>query len=226
MAKQTRFTLQTYRGSVGHSPVEDPSSPKHPPMPPLRPEVQARLEKTVLDIFSTSDFHKANIRDVAKRAGVSFSTIYKYYGSKERLVFAFVDVWLGKLTERISDHLQGIEDLKEKLRKVLWLQLDYYERNPHLGRILFMTLPIATWMADETFQQKRMINLYLDVLKKGQAQGILNPHVRAGVLLDFMLGMVQRTFAMWSQRGSQGSLTAQANQIFEMLWRGMANPDV
>jgi AcrR family transcriptional regulator len=226
MMKQTRFTLQTYRGSAGRSPVEDPSFPKHPPMPPLRPEVQARLEKTVLDIFSNSDFHKANIRDVAKQAGVSFSTIYKYYGSKERLVFAFVDVWLGKLTERISDHLQGIEDLKEKLRKVLWLQLDYYERNPHLGRILFMTLPMATWMADETFQQKRMIHLYLDVLKKGQEQGILDPHVRAGVLLDFMLGMVQRTFAMWSQRGSQGSLTAQANQIFEMLWRGMANPDV
>jgi len=195
-------------------------------LPPLRPEVKLRLEQAVLDIFSHSDFHKANIRDVAKRAGVRFSTIYKYYGSKERLVFAFVDVWLGELTDRIIDHLQGIEDLKEKMRKVLWLQLDYYERNPHLGRIIFMTLPMATWMADETFQQKRMINLYLDVLKKGQAQGILNPNVRAGVLLDFMLGMVQRTFAMWSQRGSQGSLTAQANQIFEMLWRGMANPDV
>jgi AcrR family transcriptional regulator len=194
-------------------------------LPPLRPEVQARLEQAVLDIFSNADFHKANIRDVAKRAGVSFSTIYKYYGSKERLVFAFVDVWLGKLTERIVDHLFGIEDLKEKMRKVLWLQLDYYERNPHLGRILFMTLPMATWMADQTFQQKKMIHLYLDVLKKGQAEGILNPKVRAGTLLDFMLGLVQRSFVMWIQRGQQGSLTAQANVLFEMVWRGMTNPD-
>ena len=227
MAKQTRFTLQTGRGIQNH-PVAPSDTPKAkvPTMPPLRPEVQARLEKAVLDIFSNSDFHKANIRDVAQRAGVSFSTIYKYYGSKERLVFAFVDVWLGKLTERIIDHLQGIEDLKEKLRKVLWLQLDYYERNPHLGCILFMTLPMATWMADETFQQKRMINLYLDVLKKGQAQGVLNPHVRAGVLLDFMLGMVQRTFVMWTQRGRQENLAGQANQLFEMVWRGMANPEV
>ena len=58
---------------------------------PLKPEVYQRLEQAVLDIFSHSDFHKANIRDVANRAGVSFSTIYKHYGSKERLVFAFVD---------------------------------------------------------------------------------------------------------------------------------------
>lgn len=192
-------------------------------LPPLRPEVRDRLEHAVLEIFSHADFHKANIREVAKRAGVSFSTIYKHYGSKERLVFAFVDIWLGELTERITDHLQGIEDLKEKLRKVLWLQLDYYERNSHLGRILFMTLPMATWMADTTFQQKKMIHLYLDVLKKGQAEGILTPNVRAGTLLDFMLGMVQRSFVMWVQRGQEGSLSAQANVIFQMLWRGMTH---
>jgi AcrR family transcriptional regulator len=195
-------------------------------LPPLRPEVSERLEKAVMEIFSHSDFHKANIRNVAKKAGVSFSTIYKHYGSKERLVFAFVDIWLGKLTERIVDHLQGIESLKEKMRKVLWLQLDYYERNPNLGRILFMTLPMATWMADETFRQVKMINLYLEVLKKGQGDGILNPNVRAGVLLDFMLGLVQRSFAMWIQRGQEGSLAAEANDLFVMIWRGITNPDL
>jgi len=192
---------------------------------PLKPEVYQRLEQAVLDIFSHSDFHKANIRDVANLAGVSFSTIYKHYGSKERLVFAFVDVWLGKLTERIYDHLQGIEDLKEKMRKVLWLQLDYYERNPGLARIIFMTLPMNTWMADETFKQKKMINLYLEVMRNGQKEGNLNPHVRAGVLLDFMLGTVQRAFTMWISRGQQGRLTDQANMLFEMIWRAISNPD-
>ena len=192
---------------------------------PLKPDVYQRLEEAVLDIFSHSDFHKANIRDVANRAGVSFSTIYKHYGSKERLVFAFVDVWLGKLTERIYDHLQGIEDLKEMMRKVLWLQLDYYERNQGLARIIFMTLPMKTWMADETFKQKKMINMYLEVMRNGQKEGILNPHVRAGVLLDFMLGTVQRAFTMWISRGQQGRLTDQAAMLFEMVWRAISNPD-
>ena len=193
---------------------------------PLKPDVYRRLEEAVLDIFSHSDFHKANIRDVANRAGVSFSTIYKHYGSKERLVFAFVDVWLGKLTERIYDHLQGIEDLKEKMRKVLWLQLDYYERNPGLARIIFMTLPMKTWMADETFKQKKMINMYLEVMRNGQKEGVLNPNVRAGVLLDFMLGTVQRAFTMWISRGQQGRLTDQATMLFEMVWRAISNPQV
>ncbi len=193
-------------------------------MTALRPDVHARLEKAVLEIFSESDFHKANIRDVAQKAGVSFTTIYKHYGSKERLLFSFVDIWLEKLTERIIDHLQGIEDLKEKMRKVYWLQLDYYERHPGLGKILFMTLPMQTWMSDETFRQKRMINLYLEVLKRGQAEGILNPQVRAGVLLDFMLGTVQRAFFMWVSRGQQKSLAGESQVLFDMVWRAIARP--
>ncbi|MEK6193092.1 MAG: TetR/AcrR family transcriptional regulator [Deltaproteobacteria bacterium] len=190
----------------------------------FHPDVHQRLEKAVLEIFSNSDFHKASIRDVAEKAGVSFTTIYKHYGSKERLVFAFVDVWMGKLTDRIVDHLQGIEDLKEKLRKVFWLQLDYYERHVGLGRIVFMTLPMNTWMGDKTFDQPRMMGLMIDVLRQGQKEGVLNPDVRAGTLLDFLMGFVQRSFFMWILRGQNSSLAAEANTLFEMVWRGMANP--
>jgi hypothetical protein len=62
------------------------------------------------------------------------------------------------------------------------------------------------------------------VLKKGQRQGIINPNVRAGSLLDFMLGFIQRTFFMWIIRGKQEHLAEGANTLFEMVWQGMANP--
>lgn len=190
----------------------------------LNEDTYRRLEIAVLEVFSNSDFHKASIRDVADKAGVSFTTIYKHFGSKERLVFAFVDVWMGKLTERIIDHMQGLEDLKEKLRKVFWLQLDYYERHDGLGRILFMTLPMKTWMADETFPQPQMFNRLIALLRQGQEEGILNDEVRAGTLLDFLMGFVQRSFFMWIQRGQSGKLTDQANTMFEMVWRGLTKP--
>ncbi|TKB28129.1 TetR/AcrR family transcriptional regulator [Desulfopila sp. IMCC35006] len=192
----------------------------------LNPEVRERLEKAVMEIFSTADFHKASIRVIAEKAGVSFTTIYKHYGSKERLLFAFVNIWMSELTERIADHLNGIEDLKEKLRKVFWLHLDYYERNEKLGRILFMTLPMQTWMTDESFDQKKRVNLIIEVLKKGQQQGIINPNIRAGSLLDFMLGFIQRLFFMWIIRGKQESLVENAHNLFEMVWQGMANPAI
>jgi len=118
--------------------------------------IKKRLEPVVKAAFSRQDFHQCNMRDIAKKAGVGYGTIYKYYGSKEKFLFAFVDEWLGELVARIIDHLQGLEEIKEKLRKAFWVQLDYYERNPDLGRIILMTIPLTTWMADQTFVQKRM----------------------------------------------------------------------
>lgn len=184
-----------------------------------------RLGNTILDVFSQSDFHAVGIRDIAKKAGVSFATIYKHYGNKERLVFSFVDIWMGRLTDRIIDHLQGMANLKEKLRKIFWLQLEYYERHSDFAKIIFMTLPMKTWMTDESFEQHRMFNLLMDVLRQGQEEGILNAEVDTRILLDFMLGFVQRSFIMWVQRGQKESLSDQTDIMFEMIWRGVAAHD-
>lgn len=192
----------------------------------LNEDVKKRLETAVMEIFSTSDFHKASIRDIADSAGVSFTTIYKHFDSKERLLFAFVNIWMERLTDRIEDHLKGIEDLEEKLRKVFWLHLDFYERHEELGRILFITLPMKTWMADESFDQKRRVRLIIGVFKAGQRQGIINPDMRAGSLLDFLLGFIQRIFFMWIIRGQKEKLADEANSLFEMVWQGIANPAI
>jgi AcrR family transcriptional regulator len=165
------------------------------------------------------------MRTVAKKAGVSFSTIYNHYGSKEGLLLAFVDTWMGELTERMIDHLQGIENLKEKVRKAFWIQLDYYERNPQIGKILFMTLPMKTWMDDKSFKQNKMFKLFLDVLQQGQEEGTLNSNVRTGVLLDFIFGLVQRSFIMWVFREQKENLAGQANTFFEMVWRAISTPN-
>ena len=197
-----------------------PHSPKQ-----LRPEVRNRLEAAALEVFSATDFHRASIREVARKAGVSFASIYKYYGSKEGLVFSSLDSAFQGLSDRLIDHLQGISDLKERLRKAVWVELDFYERHPDVGQILFLTVPFKKWMEDPTFKQEKFINVYLEVLRRGQRNGRLNPNVRPGIFLDFIHGLVQWRFSMWIYRGQKEKLTENFDEIFEMLWRAISNPD-
>ena len=96
----------------------------------LDAETRARIEQAVLDVFSGREFHRVGLIEIARAANVSLQTIYKYYGSKEALLFSSLDSWLGRLAHRMIDHLQGIEDYKEKLRKVFWVVLDFFEKNP------------------------------------------------------------------------------------------------
>ena len=103
---------------------EAPSGEADAPAPDLsrmRPDTLRRIEQAVLQLFSDQDFHAVSLLDVAQAAHVSLQTIYKYFGSKEALVYAMLDVMLGRLAERMLDHLQGIDDVRERLRKTCWV---------------------------------------------------------------------------------------------------------
>ena len=191
----------------------------------LKPAIKSKLGPVVLEVFSQGDFHQVNMRDIAKKAGVGYATIYRHFKSKEQLLFWFVDFWLSELIERIIDHLRGMEEINEKIRKIVWLQLDFYNRNPDVGRIILMTVPLKTWMQDKTYRQERMIKLMTEVLNEGQEKKILDPQLPTPILLDVLLGLTGRTFTMWIHRGMEGKLTDQAGVLFELIWRAIVNPD-
>ena len=186
--------------------------------------IQKRLESAVIETFSRGDFHEASMRKIAKKAGVSFGTIYKYYNDKNNLLFAFIDSWFDELVDRLVDHLQGISGTKEKLRKIFWVQLDYFERNADIGKIIWITVPLKTWMTHETYKQNRLMDIIINVLREGQTIGIFNPDVRPGLLLNFIIPLINRSFNEWVYRGQKESLTSEADIIFELILRAVSNP--
>ena len=190
----------------------------------LDPETRARIEQAVLDVFSGREFHRVGLIEIARSANVSLQTIYKYYGSKEALLFSSLDSWLGRLAHRMIDHLQGIEDYKEKLRKVFWVVLDFFEKNPKVAQLIMSSVYINTWRRTEAYASPQLMSAFMRVLGEGRARGILNDQVDEKILLDYILGVLGRLVSMNIQRGQKKPLTSQANVLFEMLWRAISKP--
>jgi len=190
----------------------------------LDPETRARIEQAVLDVFSGREFHRVGLIEIARSANVSLQTIYKYYGSKEALLFSSLDSWLGRLAHRMIDHLQGIEDYKEKLRKVFWVVLDFFEKNPKVAQLIMSSVYINTWRRTEAYASPQLMSAFMRVLGEGRARGILNDQVDEKILLDYILGVLGRLVQMYIHRGQKKPLTAQANVLFEMLWRAISKP--
>jgi AcrR family transcriptional regulator len=195
-----------------------------PSLQGLDPDTRARIEVAVLDIFSEREFHRVGLIEVARAANVSLQTIYKYYGSKEALLFSSLDAWLSKLAVRMVDHLQGIEDYKEKLRKTFWVVLDFFEKNPKVAQIIMSSVYVNTWRKQEAYQNPVLFGTFMKVLGEGRARGILNDEVDEKVLLDYIFGIMGRLVQMYIHRGCATPMTAQANVLFEMLWRAIAKP--
>ena len=191
----------------------------------LDAETKARLEAAVKELFSQQDFHQVNMRCIAQKTGVGLNTIYMHYESKERLLFAFVNEWIQHLDNRLVEHLQGLEDVKEKIRKTIWVILDFYEKNPDIGIIVTMTVPFKTWMTDETFKQKDLSMRVIDLLKEGQNKGMLDPGIPANFMFDILFGVIHRIVYIWLYLKQNESMTSKINMYFDTLWRAIENPE-
>lgn len=190
----------------------------------MRGETLGRIERAVLQLFSTQDFNAVNLVDVAQSANVSLQTIYKYFGSKEALVYSVLDLMLRRLAARMLDHLQGIDDVRERLRKTFWVMLDYVDREPAVVQLLGTALPAVRHQNIRIYESPELMNAFLGVLKDGQRRGELNNKVSSKVLLDVFMGILSRVVMMHNYRGEKSSLVNRFDELFEIVWRAMSAP--
>ena len=198
------------------------------PFPATRqdPAVRERIEWAAVQVFADSEFHHVTLQQIARAASCSLQTIYRYYGddgqgSKEALLSACLHHGLGQLAERMLDHLAGIDTFRDRLSKVFWVVLDFFDRNPQMGRMMINSVDPGRWGSDSTPGQQRLTELFLSVLHEGQDQGILNDQVATPILLDFFYGVLLRISQMHLLRGRPGRLADQHGVLFDMLWRAI-----
>lgn len=189
----------------------------------LDPATRLRIEQAALALFSEREFHRVKLINLARNARISLQTLYKYYGSKETVLFASLDTWLGELANRMIDHLQGIENFKDRLRKVFWVLLEYFERNPKVAQIILSSVYLSTWRDDDTFRQPELMSVFLGVINEGRHQGVLTRKVDDIEISDFIFGVANRVIAMWMLRGQKSPLADKAPELFDMVWRAIAS---
>lgn len=184
----------------------------------LGEEKLQKLERAVRSVFSSANFHDADMRTIAREAEMGFNTIYKYFGGKEGLLFYFVRHWQDELNCAVIANTSSATGGRDKLRAMFATILDYYDANPDVGRILYMALPMTIWMSNETFSQKALTRTMLQVIKEAQRDPDVRADVPATQILDAMMGIAHRAFTMWTYRRTQTTLKQSAlaqRELFE-----------
>jgi AcrR family transcriptional regulator len=67
-----------------------------------RRAVRAELSDLALELLIDRDFESVTVDEIASAAGVSRRTFFRYFASKEDVVFAFLDQWARRLFEEIA----------------------------------------------------------------------------------------------------------------------------
>jgi AcrR family transcriptional regulator len=90
-------------------------------------KTKVKILQAAVDLIIEKGFENASLREMAKNAGVSNPTIYNYFPSKEKLLYAYIEQ---KHKEAIAT-IQEIDDfhtytLREQLQTLIETELELY----------------------------------------------------------------------------------------------------
>ena len=190
---------------------------------PVMPEkLKERLFPVVLRQFSMKDFHAVNIRDISKESGISTGTIYKYFSSKEDLLFSIIDEKLRDLASLLRMHIAGTENIREMFRKLFWVTMNFFDNNPELAITAFITVPLKSFMANKPYRRETEIDILNGIVEKAKKRGAVLSDIENHFFADLYVMIMTRHIQNWYVHGMKWKLADTINNFFDFFWKVVA----
>jgi AcrR family transcriptional regulator len=133
-------------------------------------------------VFFDSGFERANLDEVARRAGLAKGTIYRHFDSKAELYVEVLVQNADAFLERMRRVVDPRASAAEQIRRLARFYFDHYTTQLEYFRIfwaidnqrLIGELP-PNLVADVTEVWKRALQLLADVIQRGVAAGEFAP---------------------------------------------------
>jgi TetR/AcrR family fatty acid metabolism transcriptional regulator len=184
-----------------------------------------RILAAAVRVFAKSGFFDARVSDVAKAAGVADGTIYLYFTSKEQLLVSLFEDRVDKLLSFMQTDLTKLPSAKEKLRRVIELQLGLLEGERDLAEVITVIVRQSSKLLKEYATPK--FSAYLDaiarIVAEGQAAGDFRTDVSPGLVARATFGALDGVTFTWALgRAEEGALVRAAGQIADIFLRGLS----
>ncbi|MCP4136385.1 MAG: TetR/AcrR family transcriptional regulator [bacterium] len=182
-------------------------------------KIKKRLYPVVLQLFSEKDFHEVNIRDISGESGLSTATIYKYYSSKEDLLFSIIDEKLMELGSLMRLHIAGLESSREIFRKLFWVTMDFFDRNPQLAIAAFITVPLKKFMESKSYRREQEVDILNEVVEKAKLLESVSSDIQNRYFSDLYFMITHRHIHNWYFHGMKWKLSDTITDFFDYFWK-------
>lgn len=146
---------------------------------------KAQILRCATKVFARSNYRVAGIAEIAKEAGVSEPTVYKYFPSKKQLFLEILKK-VGEVTLRQWQDIAASEpDATILLRRIAKTQFEATVNRPELLKVQFQALSETDDDEIRTLLRTNFASYvaYLaDVVRAGQRQGRIDRGLDVGAL--------------------------------------------
>jgi AcrR family transcriptional regulator len=96
-----------------------------------------KIYEAAVKIFAKDGFEKTTVDDIAAKSKLAKGTIYYYFKSKDEVFLEMIDNGISKFNEELGKKMKGSKSPKDKMEKLLDVQLDFYEKYKDFYKVLF-----------------------------------------------------------------------------------------
>ncbi len=137
---------------------------------------EAAAEK-ILDaaegLFGEQDPGSVGMHEIARAAGCSRATLYRYFENREALHAAYVHRWADRLYAQLTEHLADIDDPRQRLVTGITESLSLVRGNPALASWFARTgRPIGGELAEQSAAVTTMVAAFLAALDPGSTDAV------------------------------------------------------
>lgn len=143
-------------------------------------EKRERIYEAAAYEFAQKGFDKANVNDIATKAGISKGSIYDYFENKEDLYLSVATHGISISRENIESIIDDKKDFFEQIRDIFLQGLDFVINNPQYVQLYVNVASCGMERFAEKLTlmvEKHTSDYYKAAIKKGIEEGIIRPDV-------------------------------------------------
>ena len=181
-------------------------------------ERQKEIVRAALELLDESGVQNLTISHIAERVGISEAALYRHFDGKLDIISGCIEFVGKQMEERFSTISSEETSALEEMKGIFIRHLEFIEKNPGTARLLFSDevhfndQALRHQLAEVVKGRTRFLE---NLIRKGQAEGVVRDDVEPANLALTFLGMIQARVLTWSLSERETGL----NKEGEDLWK-------
>lgn len=189
------------------------------------PQGKKKIMRSAVDLISSKGYNGTSTLNIAKHAGLSQATLFKYFKTKVDLLTAILHPVVPGLFGSFFEELLTFETTEEKVHYLVHNRMTYLKKNRALIKIIFHELFSNKKLRKEqlyiwnTLQDKLLV-LHKELI----ADSRVNPEITVPQMVRICVGPLLAYFSQLYIVGDNGEMTEEdldllEKQILGGLWK-------
>jgi AcrR family transcriptional regulator len=176
---------------------------------------EQQILNAALRVFARDGISRARIADIAAEAGISTSTLYEYYESKDDLAYDVPMSYMAMFFEEYAEAVTGKETAYDRIFLYLTLSADFARRNAEWARLLYLEIWPSVFVSETKLRHSidDFARIVLFLVQQGAAEGAWSADRNAYETTAILVGSVNQIIITWLLYRRPRNLTKASAEI-------------